>query len=258
MKAMIALSREMGLVDSDNAAYMAPMKEWNRAVEKLDLEGRNLHDLGRGRLLVRTPDKIEEFYKILKSKDKDGSIKAFSTDKVKIIDGSLDDYLAEQRSSGYCGSINFDLEVDLGKGRVGTIEMQLMPRDYVETYDMSHHLFKMIRSLQEIPPMWRSEEQSKVLSALKTANAALFDEVAERHGFIELRKKPYEQIDQKKLSDVNEILDRIRTEIDHLPGRKLKWREGTQTALTFAKTSVLNKFLANPKNSSPTLDNDKV
>lgn len=245
MKAMTALAEAMGVLDHDNAGYMAPMKEWDRAVEKLSADGRNLHDLGRGRIRVRSPDKIEAFYKILKTMNKDGSLDAFKTDRVRIIPGSIDDYLAEQRSSGYAGSINFDLEVEIGKGRIGKLEVQLMPRDYVQTYDLSHHLFKMIRALDEVPKGWRTEEHEKVSKMLKSANAALFDEVAERFEFASLRKKPYETIDDQKLIEINTILDMIRTEIDNLDSKKKppEWREDTKNALTYAKTSVTNKFM---------------
>lgn len=242
-KFMRDLAEMMGIENPESAVFIGPMKERFRAEQKADEENRNLHDLGRGRILVKSPEEVLKFYNMLKSMDKEGHIKGLDCKTVQILDDSITDYLKKQRSSGYCGSLNFDIRVDLGKGRFGTFEIQIMPEEYEQPYDHSHALYDMIRIIESIPGHWRSAEQTKVLNALVMANSAIFNEHAERTEFLSLRaSKSYQKISVDELRETNEILDRIRTLVDKAPGRRFAWREDTLNAITYAKSSLLNIF----------------
>ena len=60
-KYMRALAKAMNLECPDAAVVMAPMKRWSRAAEKISVADRNLHDLGRGRIYIKTPKDIQKF-----------------------------------------------------------------------------------------------------------------------------------------------------------------------------------------------------
>jgi hypothetical protein len=161
---MSAIAKEMG-IDVDNtrdSIVIPPIKNRKRAEAKLKAEGRTMHDLGRGRIVFDTPEQLEAFYKLMKRKNKSGVIRGFEKHPVNVMPDTYNDFLAKQRSSGFSGFINFDIEIDLGKGRKGTFEIQLMHRDYIHVCDkQSHYLYDMIRMLDEIPKPFRSEEQEK-------------------------------------------------------------------------------------------------
>jgi hypothetical protein len=81
------------------------------------------------------------------------------------------------------------------------------------------------------------------------ANRALFDEAAIRHGFMGLRKnKSINLITTEEYFEANTILDRLRTAIEELPGEQLAWRKETANALSLAKTSVGNIYVASSLN----------
>lgn len=244
-KAMTALAEEMGVTDAKNAAYIGPMKNLKRTLEKLgDDQGAEIFDLGRGRILVRDPDKFVNLAKILKKKDEDGHLYAFKSDKVSIIKDK--NYTEKVSKYGYGGSWNIAALIDLGKNRWGRVEMQAMPREFVKTYDDSHFLYEIMR-LQEdaVNEKFRTPEQKKVIDVLIKANRALFDEVAVRTGFITLRegenlKDKLEHLTQEEADEVWDVLDYMQTEIGALSGKDPGWRQKTIQAMTNAKTSIHN------------------
>jgi hypothetical protein len=237
---MLGLAKAIEIDDPDSAVIMAPMKSWWRAAHKLNTTGKPLTDLGRGRIVVESLEQVNNFYKLLTRK-KNGYIQGIPT-QASITEGSLDDYLKNQRWSGYAGSINFDVQTDLGKGRKGDLEIQIMPKSYINDDIRSHYLFSMIRILHEIPEAFRSSAQKYVLTGLALANAALFDEQAIRSGFDSLRKVPIRKITVYEFQHAFDVLDRTRTQIERFPGRRYAWQEKTMDALTYSKSSVANLF----------------
>ncbi len=222
-------------------AEIGPMKEWHRTVTKFAAQGRKPNDLGRGRIFVDDPEQVREFYKIWSSKDKDGHIPGMPKNTF-IVPGSYDDYLAEQRWSGYASALHFDICVNSHKGHGGgTLENQIMPRSYLKTYGQSHKLFDIIRMIHEIPAPMRSKEQQYILDGLIIANGALFDEFALRPPhFSVLRKKPIKELDQKSAAHARDVIDRLWTPFENFHGRRPPWMDETMEAFTFAKSSVFN------------------
>lgn len=248
-KFLASIARKMNITNPE-AVFVAPMKDWDRAVEKLHAPGRTLHDLGRARIKVSDAKQVKAFYKLLPSKDSEGHISGTPA-KAFMLPGSLDDYLQSPRKSGYAGSINFDVEVYISKGRWGTLEVQIMPDDYEVVDKRSHRLFDMIRILHEIPDNFRTEEHKYLAEGLVIANQALFDEQAIRTRFDVLRAKPIYQLTEAKLKHATDVLERVRNAVDNIPGRKLDWIVETADALSYAKTSVLNMYLASNLPSEP-------
>jgi len=119
---MTALAEAMKVSIPETAVKVAPMKGWTRASEKFNAAGRNLHDLGRGRIWVRSADEIENFYKTLQRKTKTGLIRGFKLSNVRILEDCTDDYLKDPRSSGFAGAINLDIEINHGRNRSGKFE----------------------------------------------------------------------------------------------------------------------------------------
>jgi hypothetical protein len=148
-KAMTAIAQAIGVPDYQNAVYVAPMKELQRAAEKYNVPDRNMHDLGRGTIYIHKSREIENFLEL--SESKQDMAEALKKQNVSIIPGSVDNYFSKPRSSGFHGSLNFDYEVEFTKGRSGKFEVQMVPHSYIETNKNSHYLYAIIRKLQEIP-----------------------------------------------------------------------------------------------------------
>ncbi len=266
-KFLLSLAKALSIPCPDGAVEVAEMKSWHRAAEKFFMAERHINDLGRGRIYINDVKELNTLNKIIHAMSRDGHINSTNLKHVRIIKDSIDDYLKTPRKSGYAGGFNFDLEVDLGKDRTGHYEVQIMPRAYKETYEHSHHLYDMIRILQEIPEAFRSAEENIVMDALILANASLFNEQAERTGFIRYRTKPYSLMTKGQMDFSFEILDRLRTAIENLPVSKAAhkarsqgthaWKEETMDALTYAKTSLLNVFMGSQKNRAEASKPDK-
>lgn len=242
-KYMRALAKAMHLECPDAAVVIAPMKRWNRAAEKISIADRNLHDLGRGRIYIKTPKDIQKFYKLLNGKNAEGHIPG-ATHNASIIPGSISNYLENPRKSGFAGALLFDLEVDLGKNRFGALEAQIMPEDYQDVYNQSHRLYDMIRIFQEIPENFRTRDHNYILENLVRANAALFDEFSMRTGFDVLRKEPIHVVTEEEYEMGFDVLDKIWTELNRGRSNKEPWIKETQDALSFAKTSLANLEIA--------------
>lgn len=243
-KYMRAIALELGHEDPDLAYIVAGMKDWDRVKDKFVNAARDVRDLGRGSVYINSIEEYRAFHSILKSKTKDGIVKRLNVRDVRIIEGSMDDYLANPRKSGYAGSINFNIEIDLGKGRHGTFEIQVRPSAYQDIDKKSHRLYDLIRLLQEVPGGYLTPSDHEVMDALVTANQALFEEHAWRYGFDEINKNKPLEISYAQMRSIKGILDRLRTTIENLPGRNFAWKSETADALTYAKTSVDNVYEA--------------
>ena len=245
-KFMRALNKEAGVEDPDGAFILGDMKEWTRAAKKLKATDRNLHDLGRGRIYLDDISHYKKIMKVLKSKHSSGVISALNLPNYHIIEGSLDNYLENPRQSGFAGSLNFDLLIDNGKGRYGKFEVQVMPKEYKETDKISHHLFDMIRVLQDKPKDSITGNDKKILKSLILVNKMLFIEQAQRTGFIDIRKDKSRLpiIGQTELQLANKVLDNIEMAIQGLSGRNFKWRRQTIGAIEDARTCLENMFSA--------------
>lgn len=254
-KFMRAIALELGNDDPDLAYIVAGMKDWDRVKDKFVNAARDVRDLGRGSVYINSMDEYRAFHSILKSKTKEGIVKRLNVKDVRIIEGSMDDYLANPRKSGYAGSINFNIEIGLGKGRHGVFEIQVRPSAYQDIDKKSHRLYDLIRLLQEIPGAFLDPSDHEVMDALITANQALFEEHAWRYGFDEANKNPPMDIGYAQMRTIKGILDRLRTTIENLPGRNFAWKSETADALTYAKTSVDNVYEATQgrKGADPTV-----
>jgi hypothetical protein len=256
-KFMLKLAALMKIECPQAAAHTGPTKSWDRAAAKMSIEDRNLHDLQRGRLYVQSPKDIAKFYKLLNSKDNEGHIPG-TTRNVVIIPDSIDDYIKNPRKSGFAGAIIMDLGINIGKNRIGTYELQIMPRDYKDVYDQSHHLYEMIRILQEIPKNFLSEEHNYVIKNLVMANTALWDEFAIRTGFDTLRSKPLMEIDKKDWKACLSVLDQIWRTLYKNRNGKNPWIMDMEDSVSLSKTSVTNMYIASEKNPQPDHDADNV
>ena len=244
-KFMLAAAKAMKVKSPEDACKLADMKDWGTTVDKFKEAKRSTNDIGRGRIYIENVDEYYAFQKLNSSKDRNGHLDLSGTQRAAIIPGSINDYLMQARSSGYAGSVNFDLEVDLGKGRQGRFECQLIPSKYKDMYEHSHALYDMIRIFDEIPKAYLNKHDLKLRDLLIKANEAFFFEYGERTGFIDVRKpRPRAQISNEEYQDIITALDLIRTTIEDLPGRNLKWKRETAEATTYAKTSVTHVYLA--------------
>ena len=242
-KYMYKLAEALGL-DPTMVVKRVDMKDWDRALDKrFNSVGRNLHDLGRGTIYLKSVEDYYALQSLLSSKTKTGIISSLGIQGVRILEGSMDDYLANPRSSGFAGSMNMDLEINLGKQK-GTFEIQFRPADYEEIDKQSHLLFDMIRVLQDVPESYLTKEDKKIEKALVLANTALFVEQAHRTGFAEILPKDNKKlrITEKDYNEAHEVLDRLRTEIENLPGRPFKNKKATAESLSIAKTSIDNIY----------------
>lgn len=255
-KFMRALAKEMGMEDPEGSYVVAPMKAWNRIVDKFNAAAKDVQDLGRGSIYIRDYSEYQAFHKLMKAKTRDGCVTPLKQDCTRIIEGSMDDYLAHPRKSGYAGSINFNLEMDLNKGRQGIFEVQIRPYGYQDIDKKSHRLYDMIRILQEVPKNYLNDKDKEVIKALITANRALFEEQSWRLGFDKALQGKPQSISEQERDQVMGVLDRVRTALELLPGRNFSWKSETADALTYAKTSVMNVHMANKRGPAPTLDMD--
>ena len=91
-------------------------------------------------------------------------------------------------------------------------------------------------------PRWLSLwTDKKLLNALITANQALYLEHAIRTGFSSIREEDnHPRITIRRMRDVSEILDRVATHIQSLPGRRSAWMNDIIQATTDTKSSLLN------------------
>lgn len=179
----------MGL-DPDTATVMAPMKQRQRAAEKLKTPDRSAFgDIVRGRIVFEDVQEYKRFVARLKgSQELHEDWGKREGRGVWLQPDSVSNYLKNPRAaSGYAGSINLNVDVDCKKNRMGSAEIQVMPRVFIETYDQSHLLFEMIRHISETPKAYRSEGQEKLREALVAYNTALWDAAARKHGFMKLR-----------------------------------------------------------------------
>ena len=243
-KFMRALADAIGFEDPESAYIIANMKDWERAKEKFAEAARNTSDLGRGRIYLNSLDDYESFMSLLSSKRRDGTVTRIKSHGVKIIPDSISNYLESARKSGFAGSVNFDVKIDVGKGRHGKFEVQVMPHAYQEVDKISHFLFDMIRILEEVKESYLTEEDKRVMDSLILANQALFIEHGIRSGFVSLRKDKLPQINDERLKESLGILDRIWTELGNISGRRFAWIDQTRQAMTEAKTSLTNINLA--------------
>lgn len=239
---MKMIAEKIGVKNLEKSLLIAEMKEWDRAVEKSRQENRDLHDLGRGTIYVDNAEQVKSLIRLLQSCDDSGHLnfKGPKCQKVQIIDSKFDNYLHKPRSSGYAGSINFDLKIDLGQNRYGKFEVQIRPLQFKLTDKLSHQLFELIRSTEEIDKSALKNQHKELLCYLKKANAALFDEIAARHGYDVLRAKKPDPLDLNQLLKANAILDRVWTALDEIGGRNYQWKQDAKDAITASKTSLLN------------------
>jgi hypothetical protein len=242
-KFMRSLNKAIDKKFLEAAVIIAPMKSLERASKKFSDAGRNMSDLGRGRIVVKSPKEMEKLYAILAQRDRDKFLENYSQN-VTIATGSFSDYLGEPRRSGYAGSINFDLEIDNGKGRKGKFEVQIVPEAYLETCDQSHKIYEIIRAIEENNEWNNSDECQAIRYALVMANTAMFDEFAIRTGFDRFRRAPMQKISEEDWRETMDVLEIMRSAIETLPGRSKPWQKKTMDALTFAKTSVTNMYFA--------------
>jgi len=245
-KFMFAMANAMDIKNPETAYIVAKMKSWDRIVNKFNSSARDINDLGRGAIYIDSVEEYKAFHKILSSKTRDGEFRQLNIKGVHLINGSLDDYIANPRKSGYAGSINFNIDLDIGKGRHGIFEIQIRPKAYQDIDKKSHYLYDMIRILQEVPTSFLSEGDKQVRDAMITANRALFEEHSCRHGFDEVRKGPPLHINAEEMRSITGILDRLRTAIEATPGNDHEWQNEAANALTYAKTSVMNVHMASP------------
>jgi hypothetical protein len=244
------------LQDGASAVMMAPLKDWNRAAQKLNAEGRTVHDLARGRMYVKSPKELGAVAKVLESRDEDGYIEGVAK-SAAIIKGSVGDYVKQDRSSGYGLSLNFDLKKQLKQSAVdGKTEFQVMPYEFKDIYDRSHCLYEMIRILDELKFM-RTKDQTYVMENLIIANRALCDEALIRSGYDKYRSKPIHLVTDEEHEKAYDVLDRIWTVLESTPGRKHDWMQEMQSAISMAKTSLSNLNLAWKKQSRLTDRNDR-
>ncbi len=243
-KFLRAFAEEMGLEDPDGSYFIADMKNLDRAAVKLTDAHRNISDLGRGRIYINSPKDYEAFYRVWRSKTKGGVVRLLGRNGETVADGSFRDYMKSPRKSGFAGFVNFDIEIDLGKGRTGRFEVQIMPRAYDRIDKVSHKLFDMIRILEETPPAYLTSADKQVRDALILANQALFVEHGIRTHFIQFREDKMPRITSSKLDQATSILDRIWSTLESLEGRCYSWMSDTKEAMTEAKTSLLNIYQA--------------
>ncbi len=242
---MYKIAEALGL-DPTVAVERADMKTWERALDKrFNASGRNLHDLGRGTIYIDSVDEYYALQKLLNSKTKTGVLSQLKIQGVRIIEGSMDDYLANPRSSGFSGSLNMDVEINLGRQK-GTFEIQVRPAAYKEADKQSHFLFDMIRVLQDVPESYLTEEDKKIEESLVLANKAIFVEHAHRTGFVEILPKNKQKLRMSKeeYDQAHEVLDRLWTELEHLPGKPFKDKKETMDAISVTKTSIDNIYRA--------------
>lgn len=243
-KFMCAFASAAGINHCQHAVVIAPMKDRNRAAEKSKVPDRNLHDLGRGRIYLDNAGEYRGVMRLFHS-IQDGKVKGLDMERVTIMEKTVDNYIQNPRKSGFAGSLNFDLEIDLGKGRQGCFEVQIMPREYERPYKHSHRIYDMIRILEAIPENLRSTAQDTTLQMLVTANSAIFLEHGQRSGFDEFRKGKNLDLTQNDFVRGNDILERIGTVVEQMARKYTKppsWLSETTEAITFAKTSLGNIF----------------
>ena len=243
---MYKIAVALGL-DPAVAVDRADMKDWERALDKkFNSVGRNLHDLGRGTIYLDDVQQYHAFKKLLNAKTKTGVINSLGIKSVRILEGSIDDYLASPRSSGFAGSFNMDLEIDVAHGKKAMFEVQIRPAAYKEVDKQSHLLFDMIRVLQDVPESYLTKEDKKIEEALVLANKALFVEQAHRSGFVEILPKGLQKmkISEEDYNAAHEVLDRLRSKIESVGGRPFTGQKATTEALSIAKTSLDNIYRA--------------
>lgn len=255
-KLLRAIGTAIGVEDVHRSTMLAPLKNWDRSLEKKQA-GRSTHDIGRGRLYIGPTTRYIKATKLFNTINKNGSIPNISIKGVSIIPDSVRDYLATPRESGFAGMINFDCEIDLGKSRMGHFEAQIMPRGYEEVDKHSHRIFELIRIIQEdVPAAYQSEADQRIVDALIKSNQALYVEHGIRTGFIAVRQDNWRmRLSDDDVKEAHDILDRIRSTIEALPGRNnLKWRTETAAAMTYAKTSIVNVANTPSNYKVPTLE----
>lgn len=254
---MQAIAKAMQLPYPEVSCQIANMKDWDTATSKFKDASRNTSDLGRGRILIQSADQYRRFMSLLPAKDGQGNFDLSGAHKARLIPGSMSDYLKQGSEHGYAGSVNFDLEVAAGNGRVGRFEVQLVPDAYLGTgenlgpYDHSHALYDLIRIYKRMPKSFVTGPHKPVRNALITANSALFVEHGQRSGFIDLRKpQPKANVTEGTMHEVNTVLDMVRLSLENMSGRRFKWRTDLAEATTYAKTSLMHCYLSTPRHSS--------
>jgi hypothetical protein len=252
---MLAFNTYSNIEDPHAAIAIAQMKQWDRAAKKLQADNRDLNDLGRGRIKIQNAGHYRDIKRLLNNRSSDGTIPELNMNHIRIIEGSVDDYLEKSRKSGYAGSINFDLAVNNRKGREGTFEVQAMPEDFQGAYDTSHYLYDIIRIIQDRREPKTSIDK-KIEKALVLANSMIFIEQAQRseHQYINLRadKDNLPYISKQEFQFTNEVLDHVATAVEALPGRRQKWQEKTTQATTEAKSCLVNAYFGQSSRRSLT------
>lgn len=241
---MAAIAKAIGIEKPEARIKYATGKEWERAKEKYLDESRNMNDLERGRIMLSSVEKYNNLIKLLKTMTKDGQLNGISIEGVSILPDKIDNYIEGARKSGWAGALNMDLEVDLGKGRTGTFELQFMPEGYDVIEPLSHRLYEMIRILEALPASYKGKEGQKIEEALILANHALYIEEGFRAGFINVRKDQVPEFTAGKIAYAYDVLEQIGNAIDSLGGRSYKWKQETKHATTVAKTSLQNISIA--------------
>ena len=259
------MAQKIGIEDKDidRVIVTGPMKEWDTALRKQFTQAAgSLNDLGRSRILIKTTEQYNQALQtIMATKSGRKGPQAIDVKGTTIV-GNVNNYLRNASKAGYAGSINFDIEIDLGKGRTGLSEVQIMPEAYEECYDHSHILYEMIRILKQIPKAFRTNAQTSISEALVNANQSLFYEHGTRTGFIEVRDdiKDFALIEEE-FRDCLDILDRIRTALEQTKygahKRPPKWFKESLMALSYAKTSATNTFFATNKRQGCDLDGNE-
>ena len=237
------------MLPPDRAVKVVAMKSWERAAMKMRAPGRNLHDLGRARARGKGPVSVVNADRLLSQKGPNSFAKKWEDRGVKIIRGSVDNYITSPRtSSGYAGSINVDIETSFKKGQPGIVEMQVMPDSMEKVDKHSHRLFDMIRLLDEIPAKAKSPAQKHIQDCLTIANATLWDNAALDNGYMHLRTSKPDPLKELDIRETIRVLDRVKTIVQSLPGRNFAWKSETAEACGEAADALWRTFLRDNEN----------
>lgn len=271
-KFMTALVRHVGVVNDTGAIRMSRLKDRSKAGQKIYTDQRSSRDLARGRILIESPDQYEKVMQLLRSaKANRGFVSKLRVNGVRIAEDKhgayYTDYIANPRKSGYAGSINLDLEIDVGKGKTATFELQIMPWDYENAYDHSHCLYSFIRRLDRAIEDQNQDQDTKLAihtlrRILIRSNTAIFDEHAQRADYMQYRKTKPEPLSLKEARQMNDILDRISTaasQMMHTKNPKERERgEEILDAVKEAKTSIQNLLFSSFDDAHELITDDFV
>jgi hypothetical protein len=183
-----ALARELGLEDHNERLCRIKLLEriFGKAAERSEGDVRGVRDICAERILFSETSDIVAFRKLLAQGSKSDFYLKSLEKGVRIVE--VEDHFAEPKKHGFIG-ININLEVQLGKGRVHIVELQLMHVDMVETDKVSHEIYEQIRSYDELASKYGTltEDQKETRQSLIELNKRIYSEASERLGLGSLR-----------------------------------------------------------------------